>query len=157
MCNRLRTEAKHMSAVTIYTLAKELNMTPSMVSRAFNPEARISEEKRQIVLEAAKKYNFSPNKFASRLSRKTVRIGILINSKFQITTDNMILGIKEAHENMKDYKIRYDISVLHSSQKTDEEIRTILDQYKCYDGIILTGMSSDRYNFIGWWIIKCLP
>ena len=135
-----------MSDVTIYTIAKELNMTPSMVSRAFNPEARISEEKRKIVLETARKYNFSPNKFASRLSRKTVRIGILINSKFQITTDNMILGIKEAHENLKDYKIRYDISVLHSSQKTDEEIRTILDQYKCYDGIILTGMSSDRYT-----------
>ena len=52
-----------MSDVTIYTIAKELNMTPSMVSRAFNPEARISEEKRQIVLEAARKYNFSPNKF----------------------------------------------------------------------------------------------
>ena len=103
-----------MSDVTIYTIAKELNMTPSMVSRAFNPEARISEEKRQIVLEAARKYNFSPNNFASRLSRKTVRIGILINSKFQVTTDNIILGIKEAHEKLKDYKIQYDISVFHT-------------------------------------------
>ena len=49
-----------MPTMTIYTLAKELNMTPSMVSRAFNPEAKISEEKRQIVLAAAKKYDFSP-------------------------------------------------------------------------------------------------
>ena len=135
-----------MSDVTIYTIAKELNMTPSMVSRAFNPEARISEEKRQIVLEAARKYNFSPNKFASRLSRKTVRIGILINSKFQITTDNMILGFKQAHEKLKDYKIQYDISVLHPSQKTDEDICEITNRYKSYDGIILTGMSADKYT-----------
>ena len=36
-----------MADVTIYTLAKELNMTPSMISRAFNPEAKIREEKRK--------------------------------------------------------------------------------------------------------------
>ena len=48
-----------MPKVTIYTLAQELNMTPSMVSRAFNPDARISEDKRKIVLETAKKYDFS--------------------------------------------------------------------------------------------------
>ena len=135
-----------MSDVTIYTIAKELNMTPSMVSRAFNPEARISEEKRQIVLEAARKYNFSPNRFASRLSRKTVRIGILISSKFQITTDNIISGIKEAHEELKDYKIQYDVSVFHPSEKTDEDIRETANRYKSYDGIILTGMSSGRYT-----------
>lgn len=135
-----------MSDVTIYTIAKELNMTPSMVSRAFNPEARVSEEKRKIVLETAKKYHFSPNKFASRLSRKTVRIGILINSKFQITTDNIISGIKEAHEELKDYKIQYDISVVRPFQKTGEDICEIVERYKSYDGIILTGMSSDKYT-----------
>lgn len=88
-----------MPKVTIYTLAEELNMTPSMVSRAFNPDARISENNRKIVLETAKKYAFSPNKFASRLSMEAVRIGVLINSRFQINTDKMISGIKEAHEN----------------------------------------------------------
>ena len=97
-------------------------------------------------MEAARKYNFSPNKFASRLSRKTVQIGILINSKFQVTTDNIILGIKEAHEKLKDYKIQYDISVFHPSQKTDEDIREIANRYKSYDGIILTGMSSENYT-----------
>ena len=134
-----------MSDITIYTLAKELNMTPSMVSRAFNPDARISEDKREIVLEAAKKYDFSPNKFASRLSRKTVRIGVLINSRFQINTDKMIAGIKEAHEKLKYYKIRYDVSVLNPSENTDLDIRKIIDQYQDYDGIILTGMSSAKY------------
>ena len=47
---------ENMPKVTIYTLAKELNMTPSMVSRAFNPDAKINEDKRTIVLKTAKKY-----------------------------------------------------------------------------------------------------
>jgi len=91
-----------MAEVTIYTLAKELNMTPSMVSRAFNPNGKISEEKRKIVLETAEKYGFSPNKFASRLSMKTVRIGILINSRFTVNTDKMIAGIESAYGKLKD-------------------------------------------------------
>ena len=64
--------------VTIYTIANELSMTPSMVSLAFNPNAKIAEGKRKLVLEAAEKYGFVPNKLASRLSMKTVKIGILI-------------------------------------------------------------------------------
>ena len=134
-----------MADVTIYTIAKELNMTPSMVSRAFNPDAKVSEKKRQLVLETAKKYGFSPNKFASRLSMKTVRIGVLFNSRFQINTDKMIVGLKEAHEKLKDYKIQYDISVLTPLKSTCEDMHGIIDRYKSYDGIILTGMSSPDY------------
>ena len=72
MCATDCAEGESMPKVTIYTLAEELNMTPSMVSRAFNPDARISEDRRAIVLDTAKKYGFSPNKFAS--DRKSTRL-----------------------------------------------------------------------------------
>lgn len=137
---------ENMPKVTIYTLAKELNMTPSMVSRAFHPKAKISKAKRQLVLETAEKYGFSPNKLASRLSMKAVRIGVMINSRFQINTDKMISGIKKAHEKLKDYKIQYDISVLDPAQATDANLCEIIERYKSYDGIILTGMSSENYT-----------
>ena len=84
--------------VTIYTLAEELNMTPSMVSRAFNPNAKISEDKRRLVLETAEKYHFSPNRFASRMSMTAVRVGVLINSKFHINSEKMIAGVRDAHK-----------------------------------------------------------
>ena len=135
-----------MSEITIYTLAKELNMTPSMVSRAFNPNARVSDEKRKIVLDTAKKYDFSPNRFASRLSMKVVRIGVLINNKFQVNTDKMILGLKSAHEELKDYKIQYDVTVLDPSKYSSEGMRQNLKLYKEYDGIIISGMSSAKYT-----------
>ena len=135
-----------MAEISIYTLAKELNMTPSMVSRAFNPSAKICDEKRKIVLAAAKKYNFSPNKLASRLSMKAVRIGILINGKFKKNIDKMIAGIKTAHEELKDYKIKYDITILNPLVNAHEDFCQTLERYKSYDGIILSGMSADNYT-----------
>lgn len=137
-----------MSEITIYTLAKELNMTPSMVSRAFNPKGKISEDKRKIVLETAEKYNFTPNKFASRLSMKTVNIGVLINSKFSVNTDKMIFGIKTAYEKLKDYKIKYDITVLNPFVNKTEDYKEVLCKYKNCDGIIISGMSSSKYTEI---------
>ena len=135
-----------LSNVTIYTLAKELNMTTSMVSRAFNPDGRISEEKRKLVMEAAKKYDFSPNRFASRLSMKTVHIGILVNSRFDAGTEQIIKGFKTAYENLKDYKVKYEINVINPVANSFEDYVRILSKYKSFDGIIVTGMSSSKYS-----------
>ena len=135
-----------MSRTTIYTLAEELNMTPSMISRALNPNGKISAEKRKIVLDAAKKHNFSPNKFASRLSMESVRIGVLIGGKFQINSEKMVSGVELAHEGLRDYKIQYDITMLNSAQNTYEEFASAIHQYKDYDGVILSGMSYPDYT-----------
>ena len=137
-----------MAKVTIYTLADELNMTPSMVSRAFNPNAKISDDKRRLVLETAEKYHFSPNRFASRLSMKAVHVGVLINSIFNINSEKMIAGVKDAHAELKDYKVQYDITLLNPAKNTNEELRQAIERYKSYDGIILTGMSSEGYTSI---------
>ena len=60
--------------VTIYTLADELNVSPSAVSRAFNPNSRLSKEKRQRILAAAEAQGFTPNRAAARLSRRAFSI-----------------------------------------------------------------------------------
>ncbi len=137
-----------MPEVTIYTLAKELDMTPSMISRAFNPEARIREDKRKLILETAKKYDFSPNKFASRLSMKTIKIGVIINSKFMVNTEKMIDGIISAHEGLKDYKISYDITVINNEKNSVEDCKNAFKKYKNYNGVIITGMGSERYTHL---------
>ena len=135
-----------MANMTIYALAKELNMSPSMVSRAFNPEGKINEEKRRLVLETAEKYNFSPNKFASRLSMRTIKIGILIRSGFKINADKMVSGIKTAYEMLKDYKIKYDITIFEAGQNPFCDYEKILLKYAEYDGIIVAGLSSKKYT-----------
>ncbi len=135
-----------MAEVTIYTLAKELNMTPSMVSRAFNPEGRINEEKRKLVLEAAKRHNFSPNRFASRLSMKPVKIGVFIRSKFKINSDKMLIGINKAYEELKNYKITYDITLKNPLKEPGLDYEAELMKYSDYDGVIVAGLSFDKYT-----------
>lgn len=135
-----------MANVTIYSLAKELNMTPSMVSRALSPNGKVSEEKRKIVLAAAEKYGFSVNKFASRLSMKNVNIGVIINVLWDVAKEKMILGIEEAHRELKDYKIKYDVTIINSERATIEDYEGAINKYKNYDGVILTGMSSAKFE-----------
>jgi len=135
-----------MSEVTIYTLAEELNMTPSMVSRAFNPNGKINEDKRKLVLETAKKYNFSPNRFASRLSMKPINIGIFIRSRFKVNSNKMLIGIKRAYEELKDYKITYDIAIRNPQTEPDFDYETELMKFKDYDGVIVAGLGFEKYT-----------
>ena len=135
-----------MAEITIYTIAKELNMTPSMVSRAFNPACKVSKEKRRLILETAKRYNFSPNKMASRLSMKNVRIGILINSRFDVNTEKMLSGVSRAFERLKDYKVDYDVIVVNPHKERDFDYDKTLSELAEYDGVIVTGLSAERYS-----------
>lgn len=137
-----------MAEVTIYTIAKELNMTSSMVSRAFNPNARIAPEKRKLVLETAEKYGFSPNKHASRLSMKPINIGIILSSRFEVNTKKMTEGIKNAHSRLKDYKINYDITVIDKRNNPYEKYEQALEKYESFDGVIVTGMGSPKCSEI---------
>lgn len=134
-----------MSKMTIYKLAKELNMTPSMISRAFSPNGKVSDEKRKLILETAKKYDFMPNKMASRLSMRSISIGIVINSSFSINAEKMIRGIEESYEELKDYKITYDVEVINLSD-TNENCDHIFAKYAGYDGIIVAGFSAEKYT-----------
>lgn len=132
------------SNITIYTLAQELGMTPSMVSRAFNPNAKIAESKRKAVLEKAAEYGFSPNKFASRLSMKTVKIGILIVYKAQHVKDGILRGIAKAFDVMRDYKIEYTVTEIASTQKSAHLCRDELFALSGCDGVILSGFGSSK-------------
>lgn len=67
--------------VTIYDIARELNITVSTVSRALNDSKSISIETKDQVRGMAKKLNYSPNKLAASLkSGKTFTIGVIVPS-----------------------------------------------------------------------------
>ncbi len=117
-------------------------MTPSMVSRAFNPNAKIAENKRKAVLEAAEKYGFFPNKLASRLSMKNVRIGILIVYKAEHVRDGLLRGFRDAFGRVKDYKLEYSVTQIRASEKSAHECREELFALSDFDGVILSGFGS---------------
>lgn len=133
--------------VTIYTLAEELHMTPSMVSRGLSMNGKVSKENREKILKLAEKYNYTANKHASRLSMKTLKIGVLIHSNFKVHVSEMIRGIEAAYEELKDYKIAYDVTVVYGDEKEKWECAEELNKYVDYDGVLICGFSSP----------KCIP
>ena len=134
-----------MSEVTIYTLAKKLNMSPSAVSRAFNPSGRVSAEKRALVLAEAERLGYSPNKHASRLSMRGAKIGIIINSNFEPAIEEMKRGAQLAYESMRDYKIQYELEVISPKHTGLSEYGERLLKYADCDGVIISGMSAPKY------------
>jgi DNA-binding LacI/PurR family transcriptional regulator len=135
-----------MSEVTIYTLAKALNMSPSAVSRAFNPKGRVSAEKRARVLAEAERLGYTPNKHASRLSMRTVKIGVVINSDFEPQVNELKLGAQIAHKDLRDYKVLYDLTVVTPKTTDLSEYDGILSRYEDFDGVIITGMGRSKYS-----------
>ena len=130
------------SKTTIYSIAKELNMSPSMVSRALSKNGSVDAKKRELIWQTAQKYNYTPNRLASQLSKRNVRIGIIFHGKFEPVINSMIDGIKAAYEELKDYKIEYEIKCVWAWEKPADACRDELFSFAEYDGVIVSGFSS---------------
>ena len=128
--------------VTIYTLADELNVSPSAVSRAFNPNSRLSKEKRQRILAAAEAQGFTPNRAAARLSRRDIRIGAVIVNRIPVFYRAMYDGIVDAAKELSSQKVTADIRLIQPGSSMLEQLFSVLDDFQNneYDGIILHGI-----------------
>ncbi len=130
---------------TIYDLAEELGVSIAAISRAFDPDSKLSKEKRERILATAKKYGYTPNRMASRLSMNEIKIGVLNFSYIKVYYSEIIDGIRDAYLNLKDYKIDCDMRVLQRGENTMEEAMAILDEFLTakYDGVIISGIYED--------------
>ncbi len=82
--------------ITIYDIAKKLNITAASVSRALNNNPKISDKTRKLVQETAAIMNYKPNRLAMALkSGKSNNVGVIvpkINSNF---FSSIIRGIED--------------------------------------------------------------
>jgi LacI family transcriptional regulator len=111
--------------VTIHDLARELNTTPSTISRALQNHPRISREMKKAVFELAEKLNYQPNSIASGL-RKGISntIGVIIPHINRDFFANVIAGIEDvAFEN--NYKV-FICQTHDKAEKEKEYVKTLL-------------------------------
>ena len=132
--------------VTIYTIAEALNMSVSMVSRAFKPESKLNPEKRKLILETAEKMGFVQNKMASRLSMKPIRIATVIYGRFWGYYAEMVRGIEAASRDFSDYKVSSTVHVLPFGQYTVQDAFDLLDRLaeEKFDGMIVHGLYGEE-------------
>ncbi len=82
--------------ITIYDIAKELNITAATVSRALNNNPKISPTTRKLVIDTAAKMNYKQNKLAQALrSGKSNNVGVIVPRIDSNFFASVIRGIEE--------------------------------------------------------------
>lgn len=115
-----------MKRISITDIARELNVTPSTVSRALNGGPRISDKTRQSVLDLARKWGYRPNPLAKGLvSRKTYNIGLII-PEFTHHFFNQVLRGIESFAVAKGYHLVICTSD-NDYEKEKKSVETLLD------------------------------
>ena len=120
--------------VTIYDIAKKLNINASTVSRAMSKPELVSAKTRKRVLEAAEELGYMPNMIASQLRSQDSSIIALISLEpvWSWYTDRVLNG---AEEKVREYG--YSIVALSSNIKSYMENIQFCEQMR-FAGVILS-------------------
>lgn len=116
-----------VNRVTMKMIAERAGTSIGTVDRALNNRGGVNERRKQQILSLAQDMGYSPNRFASALSRRhTVRIGMVYPRNPCEFYDSIAEGITAAAQELQDYgvaveQIRYEylganeaLDVLHS-------------------------------------------
>jgi LacI family transcriptional regulator len=114
--------------VTIYDIARKLNLTASSVSRALNNSSHVNEATKQLIKKTAAEMNYKPNTLASNLRKgKSQTIGVVVPRINQNFFANVIAGIEDAT-----YRRGYNLVICQSNESHDKEIQcvnTLINQH----------------------------
>jgi DNA-binding LacI/PurR family transcriptional regulator len=129
------------SQATIKDIAKELNISPSTVSRALKNHPDISQETKKAVVELADKMEYQPNSIALSLRKsKSNTIGVIIPHIVHHFFSTIISGIEDvAHDQ------GYRVILAQSSEsyfKELDNINTLISSR--VDGLFLSLASGDN-------------
>lgn len=119
--------------VTIYDIAKNLNVSPSTVSRALNDDPTVSKKTRKKIAEAAAEMGYRSNPFAKNLrQQQSLTIGVIVyelNSSF-------ITAVLSGIENIAN-EAGYGIIIMDSSQSAEKEVSNAQSLFhRRVDGVI---------------------
>lgn len=128
--------ARKTGEVSIYSIAKELGISPSAVSRVVNNRTGVSEETRRNVHVLLRKYNFKVNYPPQRKTRIAI---VSANTLISLYISSVISGIRcYVQENdLMICSIMYD----HSSR---ESLLSVIRDQQCSGVIILNPGHFDR-------------
>jgi LacI family transcriptional regulator len=107
--------------ITIKTIAKELGVSTSTVSKALKDSHEIGKETKDKIQAFANQYNYKPNSLALQVrNQKTKVIGVILPKIVHHFFSTVIMGI-EAYANEKGYHIM----VCFSNENYQKEVETL--------------------------------
>lgn len=129
--------------ISIYDIARSLNVSASTVSRALQDHPRISAEVRKMVQRKAREMNYKPNRMAVNLKLgKSRTIGVIVPNINRNFFSSVIDGIEE-----EAYREGYDVLICQSQESYDKERKIVssLAQGRV-DGVIAS-IASGTHDF----------
>jgi LacI family transcriptional regulator len=133
--------------VTIYDIAKKLDITAATVSRALNNNPKISPATKKLVLDTAAKMNYKQNKLAQALrSGKSNNVGVIVP---RIDSNFFASVIRGIEEELHPEGYHVIICQTHEDEKREiENINTLLNAQ--VDGILMSisNVSSEKEHAI---------
>ena len=121
--------------ITIYDIAKHLNISATTVSRGLKDHPAINKNTRKKIFEAAKHLGYRSNTFASSLrSKKTYTIGVIVprlNSHFM---SSALAGMEDAAS-----RENYNLIISQSLENAEKEIANAHTMFnKRVDGLLVS-------------------
>tara|TARA_R110002050_G_scaffold223338_1_gene359103 strand:+ start:10222 stop:11250 length:1029 start_codon:yes stop_codon:yes gene_type:complete len=141
--------------VTIYDIAKKLNLSTSTVSRALKNHSSISKKTTKTVNDTAKIMGYTPNTLASSLrSNKTKTIGVLISRINRPFMSSLINGIEEIAQ-----KAGYNVIITqsHDSYKDEVDLAQALYNSRVSGVICSLAMETTKIDHFQQFIDKGIP
>lgn len=125
--------------VTIYDVAKVLNISPSTVSRGLQDHPHISKETKKRILTVAEELGYQHNKFASNLrNKRTDTIGVVVpklNSSFMAS---VIAGVEKVTS-----QFGFGLIISQSQESSKKEMSCISTLFKSRVDGVLTSLAFD--------------
>ncbi|WP_207429846.1 LacI family DNA-binding transcriptional regulator [Sabulibacter ruber] len=139
-----------MARTTIHDIAKELNTSPSTVSKALNDHPSISAATKELIRTAAQNLNYRQNRLASSLrSGRTNIIGILIPSTDIGFFGAVVHGIEKiARSN------GYNILLFQSSETGEYEVEGVETLLQTSVDGIIASIAKDTSNLDHFYDVK---
>jgi LacI family transcriptional regulator len=129
--------------ITIYDIAKKLNITAATVSRALNNNPKISPKTKLLVVETAAKMNYKQNKLAKALqSGKSNNVGVIVPRIDSNFFASIIRGIEEEL-----YIEGYHVIICQTNENGRREIENINTLLNAQvDGIFMSISNVNQEN-----------
>ena len=128
--------------VTIYDIAKKLNVSPATVSRGLQDHPAISKKTKKKIFEAVDKLGYRTNHFARNLrQQETKTIGVMVHELNSNFITSVLAGIEKVTT-----EAGYDLIIAHSSESMEKEAANAKNLFhKRVDGLIAS-LSFDTTN-----------
>lgn len=119
--------------ITIYDIAKQLNVSAATVSRALNNNNSVRATTKKMVNDLAESLGYRHNLFASSLRlQKTHTIGVILHELNSYFITSVLAGIEKIVRAAK-----YNLIIVHSAENADIEVANAQNLFhKRVDGVI---------------------